>query len=236
MADDRTEPLPRRSFLSHAGITAAALGMGVAAAGTAQAQSAAGAGSRFQPARHSQDDWLDQLPGKHRLFLDALTGSGTGDSLLFASNFLNMSKTAYSLNDNDNAVVICLRHFATPYAWNDAVWAKYGAAFTEMTKLNDPKTGKAPTFNLYTSADYGMQLPNLGTTLDSLIKRGVHFAVCDAASHFIAGMIAQGTKGDADAIYKEFTSSTLANAHYVAAGIVAVNRSQERGYTVAHCG
>src|SRR5262249_6838823 len=161
----------RRFFLSHAGIATAAFGLG--AAGTAQAQN----GARFQPARHPQDDWFDSLPGKHRLFLDAVTGPGAGDALLFAGNFLNMSKSGYSLNDNDNAVVICLRHFATPFAWNDAIWAKYGEPFTMLVKVNDPKTNKAPTINLYTKSDYGMQLNNLGTTIDELIKRGVHFAV-----------------------------------------------------------
>jgi intracellular sulfur oxidation DsrE/DsrF family protein len=231
MKKTRVDSLPRRSFLSQAGLTAAVLGAGAA---TAQAQS--GGAGRFQPARHSQDDWLDALPGKHRLYLDALTGPGAGDALLFAGNFLNMSKSGYQLNDNDNAVVICLRHFATPFAWSDAIWAKYGAAFTELVKLNDPKTGKAPTINLYQKDDYGMQLPNLGTTVDALIARGVHFAVCDAATHFIAGMLAEGTKGNADAIYKELTAATIKSSHYVAAGIVATNRAQERGYALAHCG
>jgi hypothetical protein len=223
--------LLRRSFLSQVGVTAAAIGL--AAPDVAHAQTS---GARFQPARHTQDDWLDSLPGKHRLYLDALTGPGAGDALLFAGNFLNMSKAGYSLNDNDNAVVICFRHFATPFAWSDAIWAKYGGPFTELVKLNDPKTMKAPTVNLYTKADYGMQLNNLGTTIDELIKRGVHFAVCDAATHFIAGHIAEGTKGNADAIYKELTAATIANSHYVAAGIIATDRAQERGYALAHCG
>jgi len=221
----------RRYFLSHAGVTAAAFGLG--AAGTAQAQTG---GARFQPARHTQDDWLDGLPGKHRLYLDALTGPGAGDALLFAGNFLNMSKSGYNLEPSDNAVVICLRHFATPFAWSDAVWAKYGEAFTGLVKLNDPKTNKAPTVNLYQKSDYGMQLNNLGTTIDQLIARGVHFAVCDAATHFISDFLAGQTKGNGEAIYKELTGATIKNSHYVAAGIVATNRAQERGYTLAHCG
>lgn len=231
MKTSRSRSVPRRSFLSQAGLTAAALGAGVTA--TAHAQTA---GSRFQPARHTQDDWLDTLPGKHRLYLDALTGPGAGDALLFAGNFLNMSKAGYQLNDNDNAVVICLRHFATPFAWSDAIWAKYGGPFTELVKLNDPKTSKAPTINLYQKADYGMQLPNLGTTIDALIARGVHFAVCEAATSFIAGMLARASDGNADTITKELKAATIGNSHYVAAGIVATNRAQERGYSLAHCG
>ena len=234
MSRSRTELLRRRTFLSQVGVAGvAAAAAGVAGAAPAAAQTN---GVRFQPARHTQDDWLDSLPGKHRLFLDAVNGPGAGDALLFAGNFLNMNKSGYDLADSDSAVVICVRHFATPFAWSDAIWAKYGAAFTELVKLNDPKTGKAPTINLYQKSDYGMQLNNLGTTTDDLIKRGVHFAVCDAATHFISDMLAQHTKGSAEAIYTELKSATIANSHYVAAGIVAVNRAQERGYSIAHCG
>jgi len=226
--------IPRRSFLTQvgtAGAAAAAAGLTVVNPAAAQTN-----GGRFQPARHSQDDWLDAVPGKHRLYLDALTGPGAGDALLFAGNFLNNNKSAYGLADSDCAIVVCYRHFATPFAWNDSIWAKYGAAFTEIVKLNDPKTGKAPTINVYNSPAYGMQLNNLGTTIDELIKRGVQFAVCDTATRFISGHLAEATKGNAEAIHKELTSNTVANSHYVSAGIVATNRAQERGYTLAHCG
>src|SRR5947209_12829360 len=104
MSRPRTESLLRRSFLSHvgiAGIAAAAVGIGEAAPAAAQTNA-----MRFQAARHSQDDWLDSLPGKHRLFLDAVNGPGAGDALLFAGNFLNANKSGYSLSDNDGAVVV----------------------------------------------------------------------------------------------------------------------------------
>ena len=223
----------RRSFLAQVGATgAAAAAAGFVTSSPAAAQSAA----RFTPARHTQDDWMDSLPGKHRLYLDALTGPGAGDALLFASNFLNGNKSGYDLQDADSAVIICMRHFATPYVWSDAIWAKYGEVFTRLTKLNDPKTEKAPTLNLYQKSDYGMQLNNLGSTVDGVIKRGVHFAVCETATRFIAGQVAQATKGERDAVYKELVASTVANAHYVSAGIVATNRAQEKGYALAHCG
>lgn len=237
MADRRDESRSRRLFLARAGssatVAAAAIGLGTAV--TAQGQGGQ-AGPRFQPARHAEDDWFDRVPGKHRLYLDAPTGAGAGDALLFAGNFLDNSKKAYGLNDSDAAVVICLRHFGTPFAWTDPIWAKYGAAFTEFTKVNDPKTGKPPTINVYRSPGYGMQLNNLGTTIDALVARGVQFAVCDTATHFVAGLLAEGTKGNAAAIYEELRSNTVPNSRYVSAGIVATNRAQEHGYTVAHCG
>jgi intracellular sulfur oxidation DsrE/DsrF family protein len=236
MAHHRTDPVARRAFLSRAGATATAAAIGIGTSARADAQTGSSSSPRFQPARHGQDDWFDALPGKHRLFLDAPTGPGAGDALLFAGNFLNTSKTGYSLTDSDNAVIVSFRHFGTPFAWNDAIWAKYGPAFTEFTKVNDPKTGKAPIINVYRAEGYGMQLNNLGTTIDALLKRGVQFAVCDAATHFVAGVLAESSKGDAGAIYKELVGNTIPGAHYVPAGIVATNRAQEHGYALAHCG
>lgn len=56
------------------------------------------------------------------------------------------------------------------------------------------------------------------------------------ASHRFAGMVARRTDGNADAIYKEMVESAVSNAHFVAAGIIAVNRAQERGYSLAYVG
>ena len=39
--------------------------------------------------------------------------------------------------------------------------------------------------------------------------------------------------GTPDAIFAELSANLVANAHLAPAGIVAVNRAQERGYTLA---
>jgi hypothetical protein len=49
-------------------------------------------------------------------------------------------------------------------------------------------------------------------------------------------MAAQATKGSADEIYAELKRSVLGNGRFVAAGIVALNRAQERGYTFSYVG
>jgi intracellular sulfur oxidation DsrE/DsrF family protein len=212
----------RRSFLSRLGVSAAAVGVGGATA-FAQSGSAKASAERsdvWQPARDAKDDWFDQIPGKHRLFFDALTDAGLRDARAFANNYFDASKGGYGLEQGDVAVVICLRHMATPFAFTDAFWAKYGPALAESLKLADPKTVANPH----------------KTQLEALIKRGVHFAVCDMASHRFAGGIARKVNGDADAIYKEMVATVASNAHFVAAGIVAVNRAQERGYSIAYTG
>jgi len=39
-------------------------------------------------------------------------------------------------------------------------------------------------------------------------------------------------KGNADAVYKELVANLIPNSHMVAAGVVAVNRAQEYGFTL----
>jgi intracellular sulfur oxidation DsrE/DsrF family protein len=54
------------------------------------------------------------------------------------------------------------------------------------------------------------------------------------ATRNLAGIVAKIAGADTDAIYKELVSNLLANAHMVPAGIVAVNRAQERGYSFVY--
>jgi len=219
----------RRSFLTQ-------LGAGVTVAGTAlatgvslaNAQSTSGG---FTPARHAQDDWMDQLPGRHRLVFDTTTPAGIGAAIGYGNNFLIASKD-YGLTDQDNAVIIIARHFSTPFAYNDAMWAKYGKAMPPPATLDDPRTKQRATVNMFGVASY-TDGPNLGTTLDTVTKKGVHFAVCQMATRFFAGMLAQAVGGTADSVYNEIVANLVPNAHMVAAGILAVNRAQERGYAMA---
>lgn len=190
----------------------------------------------FEPTRHAEDDWFDALPGKHRFVFDTTTPGAAGGAILYANNFFVANKDGYNLEPVDLAIVIVLRHFSTPFAYTNPVWEKYGAAFSEMTSFKDPKTQQPLSSNIYNSTEYGMALPNFGNTLDSLIQRGVHFAVCDMATHFLAAQLAERTQGDATAIYQELIANLIANSHLVPAGIVAVNRAQERGYTFAYVG
>jgi intracellular sulfur oxidation DsrE/DsrF family protein len=65
-----------------------------------------------------------------------------------------------------------------------------------------------------------------------VVKRGTQFAVCDMATHFFAAEMAMQTGGNAEAVYKELVANTIPNSHMVAAGVLAVNRAQEHGYTL----
>jgi intracellular sulfur oxidation DsrE/DsrF family protein len=210
---------PRRSFLARIGAAAAALGL---TSSPTDAQPAPD--TPWRPAREPKDDWFDKIPGKHRLFFDATTPKGAQEAGAFASNFYTANKNDYELTDADVAVVICLRHHATPFGYSDAMWAKYGAALADSINLTDPKFGQPPTANAYLKS------------FDGLIKRGLHFAVCNMATHRISRVIARKTDGKDDDIYKELVANAIGNVHFVPAGIAAVNRAQERGYAISVAG
>jgi intracellular sulfur oxidation DsrE/DsrF family protein len=220
----------RRSFLARlgAGVTVA----GVAGVGRVELANAQSAATSFTPAKHTQDDWMDRLPGKHRMVFDTVLPPHFGAALAYAGNFLNASKE-YGLNDPDNAVIIIARHFATTFAFNDAMWAKYGKLLPPFAALDDPKTKARAAVNVFATRGYEpLDLPNLGVVIPDLVPRGVQFAVCNVATQFFAAQIAQATKSTPDAVYKELTSNLIGNSHMVPAGIVAVNRAQEHGFTL----
>jgi intracellular sulfur oxidation DsrE/DsrF family protein len=226
----------RRSFLGRIAAGAAIFGGTLVRGGPAQAQSSAPAGP-WRPGRHAQDDWLDQIPGAHRFIFDTTSPQGAGSALLFANNFFLANQAGYGLGNADAAVVIVVRHNSTPFAYSDAMWAKYGKAIGDAAGgFDDPKTKARPVINVYNSTGHAGMLPNNGVTVDALVARGVHFAICQMATRRFAGAIAQATGGNADTIYKELTSNLVRNSHMVPAGIVAVNRAQERGYAFANAG
>jgi intracellular sulfur oxidation DsrE/DsrF family protein len=187
---------------------------------------------KWEPARHEKDDWLDKTPVKHRLVFDTTTPEAFGEALAFAGNYLRVNHTDYGLQDSDLSVVIVARHRSVAFAYNDAIWAKYGAPIAARANFEDPKTKRPPAANVYNLEDYGTLLSNRGTTADPLLKRGVQLAVCSTATLGVAGAIAKAVGGNTDTINSELIANLLNNSRMVPAGIVAVSRAQERGYTL----
>src|SRR5438309_824505 len=125
--DSQTPTSPqRRSFLTSLNTRIAAVAaMAAGGAALVKGQSQA---ARYEPARHEKDDWLDKIPGKHRLVFDTTTADGFGEALAFGGNFLRTNRSDYGLQNNDMAVVIVARHRSTAFGFNDAMWTKYGAS------------------------------------------------------------------------------------------------------------
>jgi intracellular sulfur oxidation DsrE/DsrF family protein len=228
--------LGRRSLLTGLGSGAAAVGAAFATGEATLAAQSAPAAASWQAVRHPEDDWFDQPAAKHRIFFDTTTSDGFGEAIAFANNTFTGNRNGYGLTDADIAIVICARHRSTVFAYDAAMWAKYGAAFAERNKFNDPKTGQPPTVNVFQAEGYGSVLTSNGIRLDALLRRGVRLAVCTLSTRANAGLIAQKTGRPVDEIFNELAAHLVPNARLVPAGIVAVNRAQERGYTFSYAG
>ncbi len=227
---DSRSPFARRSFLARLGAATAAFGATFGAEGAA-AQSPAARDTRYTPARHPQDDWLDQVPGKHRFFFDVTTTPGLVDAMQFAGNFYEANKSDYDLAPADLAVIVCLRHNAAPFGYNDAIWKKYGETLARRAEYVDQRNKDVtPAANPYTPVAAADAARVRG--LAGLVKNGVRFAVCNISTNGIAGMIARAVDGKRDEIYKELSTNLIPNGRLVPAGILALNRAQERGYSI----
>lgn len=154
--------------------------------------------------------------------IDTTSPAGFSSALTFTSNYYTANQNGYGLKDSDLAVIVIARHDSTPFAYTDGMWAKYGASLAERSAFTDPATKQPPTANLYRAR------------IDGLIARGTHLAVCQMATRRLADVIARASGTNADAVYNELVANLLKNAHLVPAGIVAVNRAQERGYSLAN--
>src|SRR5262249_35582516 len=139
------------------------------------------------------------------------------------------SKSGYGLEDADLAMIICMRHFSTSFAFNDATWAKYGKPLADEATYPVPAGAEPPTANPLIRG-------NANTLMMQLAKRGVHFAICDLATHFLAGRIAKAVGGNADDIYRELAANTVGTGHFVAAGVIGATRAQEYGYALIVAG
>src|SRR5690554_6118757 len=137
MNNKKGQTIGRRDLLANMSVAAAA-GLALSAASMpAQAQQQAG---EFKPARHSKDAWMDELPGSHRVFIDSSTIPGGANAVRYARNIIAAHEEEYEDEASDFALLVCFRHTSTPFAFDDAIWAKYGAFFNRDA---DP----APTTN-----------------------------------------------------------------------------------------
>lgn len=204
----------RRAIITGLGMAATSATIGV------RGVEAQAARPPFTPARHDIDAWMGAMPGKHRVVLDIVTPEKVVEGLRFAGNVFNGNKSGYGVEESEMAIIVVLRHTATPYGFGDAIWAKYG-------KILEPKTTPPPAANPHNSGERML--------LSGLAKRGVQFMLCGTASRLYAGRIA-GPGGDTDAVLKEITANLVPNARLVSAGVVGVTHAQEYGFSMLYVG
>ncbi len=184
----------------------------------------------WQPAVEQQDLWMD-IPGTaHRIVWDTSTAKGFSDAAAYAGNFYVANKLGYGLEAKSLGVILIARSRSTPFAYNSSIWAKYGAMFAGILKLEGDEAEHAKTANpLLVDGKEGADTSTLG----HLIGLGTRFAVCGLATKGIAGHIAKEVDKSADPIEADLRANLIPGGTMVAAGVVAINRAQEFGYTFA---
>ena len=210
-------------------------GLGIATAGLAVAATKAQAQRRrsdFQPERHALDAWLDDADGGHRIFVDSATAGGAGNALLYANNLFQAHTTAYEGDPSDLDIVVCFRHFSTPFGYGDAIWEKYGEAIHTITQMPDPATNGAPKSNLFNTPNPAIG----GVTIGSVAERGARFAICRNATQFFSGELARATGGSQSEVFDELLAGAIDNSRFVSAGVIALTRAQEYGYSLLYAG
>jgi len=216
----------RRSLLTGMGVVAAGA---VAGTATVNAQESA-----FVPDRHDSDAWMDELPGGHRTWIDTSYGIGGMEALHYANNILSANANVDGGEDSNYAMVICWRHFATALGYKVEVWEKYGEIFSAAMQYKHPMTGELFSVNPANMDDGNLH--HGGSTIDKMLGRGVQFALCNAATRWYAGYVADETGGNGDEIYQEFLDAAVPNSRFIAAGVFGTTRAQEYGYSLLYAG
>jgi intracellular sulfur oxidation DsrE/DsrF family protein len=224
--------VPRRNFLARLAAGAAAFSAGFAAPRTLSAQ---------QAESHELDKWIDELKGQHKQVYDCVTKARIGD-MQFATNFLTANQNPYGLKDADTSVIVSLRHEATPFGFNDAMWEKYKIG--ESLKIPErPAGGRGGAAATDTTRAAGDTTPVVMATRNPQLRmittlggRGVQFTVCALATQRYAGEYARKTNQQMADVRTELLANLVPNCRAVAAGVVVVNRAQERGFTLLYIG
>jgi intracellular sulfur oxidation DsrE/DsrF family protein len=218
----------RRGFLGRLAAGAAAFGLGGLVA-PAEAAAQPPRGGRMVSANPEFETWLNKITGKHKMVFDIPEPNG-GFGLAWARVFLNTTNETYGTTDADNTAVIVLRHNGIPFGIQSPMWAKY--KFGEAFKINDGVTKEAALRNVFAQAKPG-DLPIPGMAVDELVAKGVLFGICNIALTIYSGIFAKQMGMQAETIKKEWVANLLPGVTVVPSGVIAVNRTQEKG--CAYC-
>jgi intracellular sulfur oxidation DsrE/DsrF family protein len=205
----------RRSFLARLATAGSALAATVALPSTSAAQSSTGP-------THPADAWLDDFKGQHKNIFDCTSIETGPTGWTFARNFLTANTgPIYQLKDADVNAIVCVRHLASVFGFNDAMWTKYKLG--DSQKVNE---GGVPA----------VRNPQANTAND-LAKRGVIVAICGMATTRIARTVAADTGLNAADIEADLRANLVTpTARVVAAGVIVTNRAQEKGFTYTYVG
>jgi intracellular sulfur oxidation DsrE/DsrF family protein len=162
---------------------------------------------------------MKAIKAKHRQLFHAMDLNDR--AMLLASNYLDAYRDAFGAKPGEAAAVIGVHGGALAVGFTDAAWAKYG--FARASGLLDPTTKEVAARNIY-----GSGLP---LSVDSLMKRGVVFLMCNNALRLTSQALAKARGEAAEAVYEDLKASRLPGTVLVPAMVVAINRAEEAGFS-----
>ena len=181
------------------------------------------------PPDEDPDEWFNKITGKHRIVFDV---TAPHEIFPFAwSRVFMLTNEKTGTPENQQGVVMVIRHKAIPYAFDDRVWEKY--KFGEVFNIMDPQT-KAPSLrNPFWKPKTGdFKVPGIGNVaigINELQASGAMVCVCETAIHGRSWLLSQQLKEEHETVKKDWLAGLLPNIQLVPSGVWAIGRAQERG-------
>jgi intracellular sulfur oxidation DsrE/DsrF family protein len=222
---------PRRSFLARLAAGASAFGAAVALPRALDAQtpspSPSPSPSQSQTREsHELDKWLDELRGRHKQIFDLVSKAHISE-IAYARNFMGANNSDYAITDSDLSVIVSFRHEATPWGYNDTIWEKYKVGESLDVSIGEAKATRNPMLRSGNGGD-GL--------IAALAARGVHFTCCSLSTGRYAQEWARKVGSTAAEVRADIAANLVPNGRIVPAGVVVLNRAQERGFSYIHVG
>ena len=243
MTKSSESPTPRREFLGQIAASAVVLA-GTACAtplthaqGTGVSPTPAPTGGGVAATTHWDDSWFGRLTAKHKAVFDT---PDYADGMILgpghATRYMAGMRDALGASAADVQTVVVIRHRAIPFAFNDAMWAKYEIG-KEMKIKGDGEewATKNPFAAPRSRGGRGGNAAQANTNdrpqgnAEWLSSHGHILLGCDLATQGYAGTIAERTKGTMKTIYEELKANLVPGLILQPNGIYATLRAQEAG-------
>src|SRR3546814_13590835 len=90
---------------------------------------------------------MDKPGTRHRLMFDTTAPAAVASAIFYANTYYAANKSGYGLDPQQLGLMIVLRHIATQFGYNDAIWAAHGAFFAGALQREGAQARRAPPGN-----------------------------------------------------------------------------------------
>lgn len=225
--------LSRRVFVGRAAAGIAALGV---SAGAVEGERVYGTADWKMAS--FQQMLKEPFEVKQMYDVTAIDDGGAFDHMV---NSLNGLQFGFGIPAASIKIVGALRSMATVMNYNDVIWEKYGVG--EWLKINDPKTGKPATRNIYYASaagnppKYASTDPNedasmyQDSSIQALQARGMQLLACHLAIQAQAGGLMEKwkLKQTREEVVHELQGNLLPGVMVMPSMVAAIDVLQNKG-------